>query len=200
MIDKLKKSVEEIRMTDETKTRMVRNIQSEMAEKEEMKMKNTSIRFKRVLPIVAIVVICAISVGAVVVTHLRGFGDVPKDGAVVDTVFYEDTEMIELEAQVDGDLVVTANMLDYQNAPYVYQEEIESMYYIICNIGKTDEAVEKGRVESTSDFENGKVTFVVPLENIPDGEYVLVAEEFVGTKKADRPLPIRGIWECTFVK
>ena len=63
-----------------------------------------------------------------------------------------------------------------------------------------DAIIEKGRVSSTSDFENGKVSFAVPLENIPEGEYILVAEEFVGTKKADRPLPIRGKWTCSFIK
>ena len=74
------------------------------------------------------------------------------------------------------------------------------MYYFICNSENPDAIIEKGSVSSTSDFENGKVSFAVPLENIPEGEYILVAEEFVGTKKADRPLPIRGKWTCSFIK
>lgn len=200
MIDELKKSVEEIKMTDETKQRIINNIRLKTGDKEENNMKNTNINFKRILPIAAIIVICAFSVGAGVIHHLRGFADVTKNGAVVDTVFYEDPEMIELEAEVCDDLVVTANMLDYQNAPYLYLEQIESMYYYICNIENPDAILEKGRVASTSDFENGKVSFAVPLENILEGEYVLVAEEFVGTKKADQPLPIRGTWTCPFVK
>ena len=200
MFEDLKKSVKEIKMTDETKQKVVNNICLKTDGKEENNMKNTNIRFKRILPIAAIIVICAVSVGAVVIHHLRGFGDVVKDGAVVDTVFYEDAEMIELEVQVGEDLVVTANMLDCQNAPYLYLEEIESMYYYICDSGKNDAIIEKGQVTSSSAFENGKVTFVVPLENIPKGEYMLVAQEFVGTKKADRPLPIRGTWVCSFTK
>lgn len=200
MINKLKKSVEEIKMTDETKQRIINDIRLKTTDKEENNMKNSNIRFKRTAVIAAVIAICAFSVGAGVIHHLRGFADVTKNGAVVDTVFYEDTEMIELEAEVCDDLVVTANMLDYQNAPYLYLEQIESMYYYICNIENPDAILEKGRVSSTSDFENGKVSFAVPLENIPEGEYILVAEEFVGTKKADRPLPIRGKWTCSFIK
>lgn len=196
----LKKSVKEMKMTDEAKQRIVNNIRLKTNAKEDSIMKNTNRGFKRILLIAAIIVICAFSVGAGVIHHLRGFGDVVKDGAVVDTVFYEDAEMIELEAQVGDELVVTANMLDCQNVPYSELEEIESMYYFICNNEKNDEIIEKGRVTSSSAFENGRVTFVVPIENIPEGEYVLVAEEFVGTKKADRPLPIRGRWVCSFTK
>ena len=196
----LKKSVKEMKMTDEAKQRIVNNIHLKTNAKEDSIMKNTNRSFKRIPLIAAIIVICAFSVGAGVIYHLRGFGDVVKDGAVVDTVFYEDAEMIELEAQVGDELVVTANMLDCQNVPYSELEEIESMYYFICNNEKNDEIIEKGRVTSSSAFENGRVTFVVPLENIPEGEYVLVVEEFVGTKKADRPLPIRGRWVCSFKK
>ncbi len=51
-----------------------------------------------------------------------------------------------------------------------------------------------------SDFENGKVTFEIPLDDIASEEYELVINEFIGSKKADQPLPIKGEWECVFVK
>ena len=37
-------------------------------------------------------------------------------------------------------------------------------------------------------------------ENLPDEQYKLVINEFAGSKKADQPLPIKGTWECSFVK
>ncbi len=198
MIDDLKKSVKEIKMTDEAKKRMTRNIELKTSDREEYIMKR--MRFKKMLPLVAVIAILAFSVSAVVITHFRGFKDVIKDEAIVGTVFYEESEMIELEVQVGDDLVVTANMLDYQNIPYSELDAIESMYYNICESDDFNVAVTKGRVTSSSDFVDGKVTFNVPLEDIPAGEYTLVVREFVGTAKADAPLPISGMWVCTFVK
>lgn len=198
MIDGLKKSAEEIKMTDEAKKRMIKNIELKTSDKEEFVMKK--IRFKKMMPLVAIIAILAFSVSAVVITHFRGFNDVVKNGAVVDTVFNEETEMIEIEAVAGDNLVVTASILDYQSVPYTELDAIESIYYNIYAGEDTEAVVEKGLALSTSEFADGIVTFEVPLDNIPAGEYRLVIREFVGTKKADKPLPIRGLWECAFTK
>ncbi len=196
----LKKAAEQIKMPEDMKNRIIKNCYLQTTDKEEYTMKNTNKKLKRLLPLVAIIAILAVSVGAGVINHIRGFKDVVKDGAVVGSVFDEETEKIELEVLVGDELVVTANILDYQNMPYSELDAIESMHYNICDSDDFDVAVTKGQVTSSSDFVDGKVTFNVPLEDIPEGEYTLVVREFIGTKKADAPLPIRGIWAYSFVK
>ena len=194
----LKKSVEEIKMSDEMKNRIISNCYSQISNEEECVMKKTNVRFKKMLPLVAVLVICVISVGVVVANHIRGFKDVTKGTAVVGTVFDEATEMVKLDAEVKDNLIVSAEFVEFNKPPY---REIDIMdinsYKIVDSLGKT---VKEGSAKSISDFENGKVDFEIPLDNVASGEYKLVINEFVGSKKADQPLPIKGTWECNFVK
>lgn len=194
----LKKSVEEIKMSDEMKNRIIKNCYSQLSNEEEYVMKKTNVRFKKMIPLVAVLVVCVISVGAVVANHFRGFKDVTKGTAVVGTVYDEATEMVKLDAEVKDNLIVSAEFVDYTNFPY---REIDIMdinsYKIVDNSGKV---VNEGTAKSISEFENGKVNFEIPLDDVVSGEYKLVINEFVGSKKADRPLPIKGTWECPFVK
>ncbi len=194
----LKKSVEEIKMPDEMKNRIIENCYSQAYSREEYVMKNTNKGFKSMLPLVAVIVICVISVSAVVANHLRGFKDVTKGTAVVGTVFDEATQMVKLDAEVNDNLIVSAEFVDYTKPPYIYQEVIDiNIYKIIDSSGIV---VAEGSAKSTSEFKTGKVTFEIPLDEISNGEYKLVINEFVGSKKADQPLPIKGTWECSFVK
>jgi len=194
----LKKCVEKIKMSDEMKNRIISNCYSQISKEEEDVMKKTNKGFKKLLPLVAVLVVCVISIGAVVANHFRGFKDVTKGTAVVGTVYEEATEMVKLDAEVKDNLIVSAEFVDYTNFPY---REIDMMdinsYKIADSSGKT---VKEGTAKSISDFENGKVSFEIPLNDIVSGEYKLVINEFVGSKKADQPLPIKGTWECSFVK
>ena len=194
----LKKSVEEIKMSDEMKNRIIKNCYSQLSNEEEYVMKKTNVRFKKMLPLVAVLVVCVISVGAVVANHLRGFNDVTKGTAVVGTVYDEAKEMVKLDAEVKDNLIVSAEFVEFNKPPYIEIDVMDiNSYEIIDNSGKV---VKEGTAKSTSEFENGKVSFEVPLDNVAAGEYKLVINEFVGSKKADQPLPIKGTWECPFVK
>lgn len=194
----LKKSVEEIKMSEETKKRIIRNCYLQISNEEEYSMKKTNKGFKKMLPLVAVMVVCVISVGAVVANHLRGFKDVTKGTAIVGTVYEETTDMIKLDVEVKDNLIVSAEVVEFNKPPYI---EIDIMdinsYKIVDSLGKT---VKEGSAKSTSAFENGKVNFEIPLNDIALGEYKLVINEFVGSKKADQPLPIKGVWECAFEK
>lgn len=196
--DDLKKSAEEIKMSDEMKNRIIKNCYLQTSDKEKYVMKRTNKGFKKMLPLVAVMVVCVISVGAVVANHFRGFKDVNKGSAVVGTIYEEATEMIKINAEVNDALVVSAEVLDYTKPPYMEFDVMDiNSYKILDNSGKT---IDEGSAKATSDFENGKVSFRIPLRDIASGEYKLVINEFIGSKKADQPLPIKGIWECTFIK
>lgn len=194
----LKKSVEEIKMTDEMKNRIIKNCYLKTSEKEKYVMKKTNKGFKKMLPLVAVMVICVISVGAVVANHFRGYKDVTKGTAVVGTVYEEATEMIEIDVEVKNNLVVSASVVDYTKPPYIEIDVIDINSYKI--VDNSNNIISKGTAKSISDFENGKVTFEIPLDDIASGEYKLIINEFVGSKKADQPLSIKGEWECVFVK
>lgn len=198
MYDDLKKSVKDIKMSDEAKNRIIKNCYLQTSSKEEYVMKRTNKGFKKMLPLVAVMIVCVISVGAVVANHFRGFKDVNKGSAVVGTIYEESTEMIKINAEVNDALVVSAEVLDYTKPPYMEFDVMDiNSYKILDNSGKT---IDEGSAKATSDFTNGKVSFKIPLSDIASGEYKLVISEFIGSKKADQPLPIKGIWECTFIK
>lgn len=194
----LKKSVEEIKMSDEMKNRVIRNCYLQTVQKEGYVMDKANIKFKKMLSPVAILAGCAILVGAVVANHSRGFKNVTKGTTVVGTVYEETTEMIKLDVEVKDNLVVSVNVIDYTKPPYIYQDVIDiNSYKIVDSSGKV---VNEGSAKSTSEFKNGKVTFELPLDDVASGEYKLVINEFIGLKKADQPLPIKGTWECSFIK
>ena len=194
----LKKSVEEIKMSEETKKRIIRNCYLKISDEEEYNIKKTDKTLKKLLPLVAVTVICVISAGVVIANHLRGFKDVTKGTAIIGEIYEETTEMVKLNAEVKDNLIVSAEFVDYTNPPYSYQEVIDiNSYEIIDSFGKT---VKEGSAKSISAFENGKVDFAIPLNDISAGEYKLIINEFVGSKKAEQNLPIKGVWKCFFVK
>ena len=44
----------------------------------------------------------------------------------------------------------------------------------------------------------GTICVSVPLDKISAGEYTLIVDELIGSKKADQPLVISGEWQCSF--
>jgi len=196
--DELKKAVKDIKMSEDTKNRIIENCNSQIREREEFSMRKHDKNFKRILPIAAVVMLFMITASAVVINHIRGFRDVVKNGAVIDTQFDEVPEMIDIQLEVTDKIAVHVTMLGYESLPYSELDEIESiLYHIEDSHGNIPS---KGPALSTTPFENGKVSFDIPIDEIDEGEYKLVINGFVGTKKADRPLHICGTWVVPFNK
>ncbi len=193
MYNELNKSVNKIRLTEEAKKRIINNCNSKSETK-----KCQTIRLVKIVPLVAVLTICIISIGVTIANQERGFLDVKRGTAVVGTVYEESTQMVEIDAEVMDNLLVSAEFVDYTKPPYIYLDVIDiSSYKIVDSSGKV---VNEGYAKSISEFENGKVTFEIPINDIISGEYRVVINEFMGSKKADQPLPIRGTWECSFAK
>ena len=183
--------------SNELNDRILERVKSRIAVSNlEMEEKQMLSRRKRIISFMS--VICVISVGFAFANHFRGFSDVYKGTSVVGTTYEEATEMIKIDVEAGDNLLVTANVVDYTNIPY---SEIEKMdinsYKIMDSVGKI---VKDGNAKSITEFENGVVSFEISLGNVDSGEYKIVIDEFVGTKKADQPLPIKGVWECSFVR
>ena len=56
----------------------------------------------------------------------------------------------------------------------------------------------EGERTDLSEIINGEAEITISLDQISSGNYKLVINAFVGSKKADQPLQINGTWECAF--
>ena len=63
---------------------------------------------------------------------------------------------------------------------------------------KTGTVVFKGTESPAVVIEEGQAAFHLPLEDLESGSYILMIDSFIGSKKADQPLPIYGNWEVDF--
>jgi len=182
---------------NELNDRVLERVRSRIAVSNlEMEEKQMLSKRKRVISLMS--AICIISVGIAFANHFRGFSDVYKGTAVVGTIYEEATEMIKIDVEVGNNLLVTANVVDYTNIPYSEIEKMDINSYKI--VDSMEKVVKEGNAKSITEFEDGVVSFEILLGNVDSGEYKIVIDEFVGTKKADQPLPIKGTWECSFVK
>lgn len=194
----LKKSVKNLKLSEDAKERITNNCHLKLYEGEEKFMKK-SFTFKKFVPAMIILLICAVSVGAVV-GHIRGFRDIKKGTAIVGLEFDEQTEMIDVSCEKQEDmLVLNVSVQDFNNPPYSEAEVFELTNYLI--VDPSEEIVHKGQATpSVNGFVEGKAEFEIPIENIDNGDYKLVINGFVISKKADAPLYVNGVWECSFTK
>ena len=46
--------------------------------------------------------------------------------------------------------------------------------------------------------QDGQAVLSLDVEDLPEGQYTLQLQSFIGSKKADQPLSINGSWEREF--
>lgn len=219
MENQLKHQVKQIKMPEETKKRILEHcnekITSEM-EKKQMKnitgnengnkRRNVVSKFKKPAMIAAALTVCLCMTGITAMAaggKLEGFfkDKVNWNGAITGQTYEQATEEVEVTARLKEDvLVVAVKLLDTAKAPYT---EIETLslgkFQILDGTGKAVSAVEESALEAVV-LENGQAELVIPVEGLADGAYTLQISSFVGEKKADQPLEIKGSWEGEFVK
>ncbi len=200
--EKLKNSVKKIEMSDEMKTRIIRNCQSNsFYETEAIKTPKSKPHewFKKSTVVAAAVslFLCSTAVAAAAV-HFGFFKDITNwKGTIVGTKYEQASEEIEVTV-VSGEnkITVCAVMVHPAVVPY---SEIETFgierYQIVDMSGET---IINGEKTELFELSNGKSEITIPLNHISSGDYKLVITAFVGAKKADQPLPINGTWECEF--
>lgn len=219
MEDQLKNQVKQIKMPEETKKRILEQCNEKITtEMEKKQMKNITVnenagnrknmvsKFKKPVMIAATLAICLCLTGITALAangKLEGFfkDKVNWNGAITGQTYEQATEEIEVTAKLKEDaLVVAVNLLDAVKAPYT---EIETLslgeFRILDETGKAVSSVEEAALEAVV-LENGQAELVIPAEELADGAYTLQISSFVGEKKADQPLEIKGSWECGFTK
>ena len=161
---------------------------------EETAMKKNTIRRPAVMAALLLLCIC-VPVAGMAVGNTGFFRDIMRGTAVVGTEYVQATGEIRATAEyAAGQITVNASFLSPDKAPF---SEIEELAVGSCRItdasGKT--VVAYGGSEAVR-ITGGQAVLTLPAENLAPGGYILQIESFVGSKKADQPLPMKGTWDC----
>lgn len=196
---RLKEAVKRIELSDAARARIVQNCQSAGAYKTEKKTLHTAlVRFKRPLAVAVALSFCLCFAAAAAAGRFGFFKDIKNwNGAVVGMQYEQASEEIAVEATPgEGGLIVTAVLLYPDKPPYSAEESLGIDSYRIADM--SGNIVMEGGRTAFFEIAGGKAEILLPLHDIPGGEYKLMIDAFVGRKKADQDLVIRGTWECVF--
>ena len=200
-IEKLKKSLMKIEMSQEMQERIIRNCNSKkIFDMEEYTMNNSKKTWlKKSIPMVAAlsVFFCFAIVGVAAV-RTGFFKDVTRlDGAVVGATYEQASEEIEVNADVDeNELTVLVTMLTPDKIPYSEFEEFGISSYQITDM--SGNMIIEGAGTELSQISNGQAEINISLDGIESGNYKLIIRKYDGSAKANQPLEISGMWECEF--
>lgn len=164
--------------------------------------KNVISNFKKPAIIAATLAVCFCLTGITALATMgKGFfkDKTNWNGVVVGTTYENATEELEVSTIVENDvLTVTATMVEPEVFPYREIEELGlGTYQILDANGKV--VVEAVPTEN-SVMQDAKSMLSISVEQLTEGNYKLVISSFIGEKKADQPLEIKGNWEYEFVK
>lgn len=188
----IKEAVESIQMPKTTHTRIRANLNN----RKELSMKK---HFTKATALAAVLALCiCIPLGAMASGKTGFFRDkVNPIGAITGQTYENATEEIHVTAEaVNGKLLVTAEFLEPEKAPYMFLQTLSLDGYSLDG----EEKNENGIIEATATMKNivtiidNKATFSLPL---PTGATTLHITSFEGGAKADQPLTIFGNWEIT---
>lgn len=205
-MENLKESVNQIEMPEEMQNRILRNCvkEIEMDKEKESMQKNFVMNLKKRAIIAATLAVCFCLTGITALAatgKLQGFfkDKINWNGAVTGQTYENATEELGISTAVeDGALTVMVTMIKPEVAPYSEIEELRlGEYQILDAAGKV---VMEAVATENYVIENARAILSIPVEQLTEGTYKLVVSSFVGEKKADQPLEIKGGWECEFVK
>ena len=206
MKELLKMKMEEIKMTGAMQERILQNCLKE-TEKERtdlsmMEKKNNKRWFQKPLAVAAAFALC-LTLGSVTALAANGklegfFKDITDwRGAVTGTTYEQATDEIEVNVTAEaGVLKVEAAFLEAEKAPYSEVEQLAVGKYQV--IDASGSVVAKGAAGEAVSVQDGQAVLSLDVEELPEGQYTLQLQSFIGSKKADQPLSINGSWEREF--
>ena len=136
------------------------------------------------------IILCAAAVGAERHGYFRDIKTV--FGAVTGTEYLEATAEIGVSARLsNGNILLDAEFLYPDEAPFRYIEALSADYSILDDAGKT---LAKGE-SSAFPTEAGRVEIIIEPGALQGTPHTLLVEAFTSFKKADQPMKIKGRWE-----
>lgn len=199
-MDLLAKKIKEIEMPDDMRKRIIRNC-SDIREAG-MKAGKTYNIWKKQLPLTAALVLCVCITGVTALAatgKLEGFFKDVKNwnGAIVGTSYEQATEEIAVSiGGVGEELSILVLIINPEKPPYSESELFGIQSYRIEDMSGNVIAKENS-LEERITF-SSQMSLNIPLNEISNGRYKLIIEQFISEKKADQPLVIHGNWECAF--
>lgn len=196
----LKKAVVAVEMPDTVRGRLSAVCSAAAADSMEVSTmkKNHSIPFRRPLALAAAAVLClCLPITGMAMSELGFFRDIKNPvGTVTGTVYEQATGEITVTAVPNGDqLTVTALLQTPEKAPYAYCEQLAIGQF--CLLDADGKPVAEGTAPAVTPVSD-QAAWTIALEDLASGSYTLRIEAFTSIKKADQPLTITGLWECTF--
>jgi len=95
-----------------------------------------------------------------------------------------------------GVLKVEAVFVEAEKAPYSEVEQLAIGSYQVIDVN--GDIVAQGDAGESVPVQDGQAEITLDVEELPEGQYTLQLQSFIGSKKADQPLRISGSWECGF--
>lgn len=199
-MDLLTKKIKEIELPDDMRKRIIRNC-SDIGEAG-MKVRKANNIWKIQLPIAAALVLCVCITGVTALAATGKLEGVFKDiknwnGAIVGTSYEQATEEISVSiGGVGEELSILVSIINPEKPPYSESELFGIQSYRIEDM--SGNVIEKERsLEERTAF-SSQMSLNIPLNEISNGKYKLIIEQFISEKKADQPLIIHGNWMCEF--
>lgn len=117
-------------------------------------------------------------------------------GAVIGQTYENAADEIDIKSEYSGGtLHIVLNLLKYDAVPYSVLDEIEPYSFsLICLSDNSEEEIQF----SPAKINGNTAEITVDFSAEPDTEYKLSVGSFLGSKKADQPLEIKGHWETFF--
>lgn len=197
----LKKSMENMELSDAAELRILKEC-AVLAQNKTRKKKfypGANGLFRKTASAAAAAALClCLSVTVFAAGQFGYFKDVKNwFGTVTGTTYEQATEEIQVHAAATQEgLTVWVTMLTPQEFPYRELEVLGIESYQI--VDKTGKVVREGGATDFYKIIEDRAEITIPLDNLESGEYRLLISAFVGSKKADQPLPIHGAWNCDF--
>ncbi|MBQ9843492.1 MAG: hypothetical protein IJO31_05005 [Oscillospiraceae bacterium] len=194
----LKKAVGSIGMPEEMRGRILEKCKMKIVKNEEEKTMKNRKGFRWQAAMAAVLALCiCLPIAGVAAGNSGFFRDVMRGTAVVGTEYVQATDEIAADAAyLNGELRITANFLIPDEFPYRECEELAvGSYRIMTGDGKN---VAEGEKSENAAIRNGRAVMRLPVEELDSGDYTVRIDAFIGSKKAEQPLPLKGFWECSF--
>lgn len=206
MEDLLKKKIEGIKMTGAMQERILQNClkatEKERMDRNMVEKKSNKRWFQKPLAVAAALALC-LTLGSVTALAANGklegfFKDISDwRGAVTGTTYEQATDEIEVNVKETGSVFqVEVSFKDAEKAPYSALEQLAIGRYQVIDVN--GDIVAQGDAGESVPVQEGQAEITLDVEELPEGQYTLQLQSFIGSKKADQPLSINGNWKWEF--
>ena len=197
-MQRLKNTVTSIEMPEEMRQRILVKSKNRLRNLEEKRMKHTKkqIRWPAVAAAVLALCVCLPAAG-MAMGNTGFFRDIMRGTAIVGQEYEQATAEVRATAEyAGGRVLVTVDFQEPEKMPY---RELEALAVGPCRIVNGDgKTVAEFDNSDAVQIKAGQIVMALPAQDLGPGDYTLQIDTFIGSKKADQDLVMKGYWEAAF--